>query len=193
MTELHLAVIIGSVRQQRFGPVVANWFLDAAARHGRFTVDLIDVADVPLPLALPAGPGEPVPPELHDVSARLDRADAFVVVTPEYNHSYPAALKHLIDWHHTEWHAKPVGFVSYGGLGGGLRAVEHLRQVFAETHSVTVRDGVSFDQHWAKFGTDGRLLDPEGPDGAAKTLLDELVWWAEALQNARARRPYAER
>jgi hypothetical protein len=73
------------------------------------------------------------------VSPRLTSAEAFVIITPEYNHSFPASLKNLIDWHYTQWQAKPIGFVSYGGLGGGLRAVEQLRQVFAELHAMTER------------------------------------------------------
>ena len=128
----------------------------------------------------------------HDVAARarLAAADAFVIVTPEYNHSYPASLKTLIDWHFTEWQAKPVAFVSYGGLAGGLRAVEHLRGVLAELHAVTVRDTVSFHQAWERFGPDSRPVDPAECTTAAKTMLDQLVWWARALREARTARPY---
>ncbi len=72
---------------------------------------------------------------------RIDRADAFVVVTPEYNHAYPAVLKFMIDCAYAEWQAKPVAFVSYGGISGGLRAVEQLRLVFAELHADAARHG----------------------------------------------------
>ncbi len=112
-------------------------------------------------------------------------------MTPEYNHSYPAALKNVIDWHHKEWQAKPVGFVSYGGLSGGLRAVEHLRPVFAEVHAVTVRDTVSFHSAWSRFDDAGRPLEPAGCNGAAKAVLDQLAWWGHALRSARATHPYA--
>ncbi len=149
------------------------------------TVDSAEVAAT-LPLEMSAPP----PGEGPGLGARLASADAFVVVTPEYNHSYPAALKNLIDWHHKEWHAKPVGFVSYGGLSGGLRAVEHLRGVFAELHAVTVRDTVSFHLAWSAFDDEGRPLDAEGAGGAAKTMLDQLAWWGGALRAARAARPY---
>ena len=98
------------------------------------------------------------------MTPRLAAADAFVVVTPEYNHSYPAPVKTLIDWHFTEWQAKPVGFVSYGGMSGGLRAVEHLRGVFAELHAVTVRDTVSFHGAWDRFGPDA----PPGGSGRVR-------------------------
>jgi NAD(P)H-dependent FMN reductase len=114
-----------------------------------------------------------------------------VVVTPEYNHSFPASLKNAIDWHFTQWQAKPVGFVSYGGVAGGLRAVEHLRLVFAELHAMTVRGTVSFHMAPERFDANGEPREPEGCNRAAKAMLDQLVWWARALRTARAARPYA--
>ncbi|UFS94802.1 NADPH-dependent FMN reductase [Nocardia huaxiensis] len=183
---LHVAVIIASTREGRFGPTVATWFAARAAEHGQLTVDLIDLADHPVSTVL----GNTPDPGMSDLTARLDAADAFVVVTPEYNHSFPAGLKSVIDWHYTQWQAKPIGFVSYGGIAAGLRAVEHLRQVFAELHSTTVRDTVSFPNCWDKFGPDGNPLDPAA-EVAAKTMLDQLAWWADALRTARTIRPYA--
>ncbi|MET9804325.1 NAD(P)H-dependent oxidoreductase [Streptomyces sp. NPDC006368] len=188
---LRLAVILGSNRQGRFGPVIADWFLARVAQHAAFTVDVVDLADADLPTALSHDPDPAVRAELGKVSPTLRDADAFVVLTPEYNHSYPASLKSLIDWHFTEWQAKPVGFVSYGGVSGGLRAVEHLRQVFAELHAVTIRDTVSFHHAHGHFDEDGTHKDPTAPDAAAKTMLDQLTWWAHALRDARAVRPYA--
>ncbi|KAF4408099.1 MULTISPECIES: NADPH-dependent FMN reductase [Streptomyces] len=189
---VRLAVVIGSVREGRFGPTVAHWIADEARKRPEFDVDLIDLADARLDTAGPtAEPGSRTKELLREVSPRLAAADAFTVVTPEYNHSFPAGLKNLIDWHHSEWHAKPVGFVSYGGISGGLRAVEQLRLVFAELHAVTVRDTVSFHMAWERFGEDGRPTDPEGHGAAAKTLLDSLYWWADALREARRRQPYA--
>jgi NAD(P)H-dependent FMN reductase len=111
-------------------------------------------------------------------------------VTPEYNHSFPASIKSLIDWHFTEWRAKPIGFVSYGGIGGGLRAVEQLRLVFAEMHAVTMRDTVSFHSFWEHFDTQGQLINPASPNGAAKMLLDQLSWWSGILHDARRNNPY---
>ncbi|GHF10193.1 NADPH-dependent oxidoreductase [Streptomyces griseoluteus] len=186
---LRLALIIGSNREARFGEVVGDWFAGVAKGRGDLTVDVIDLADHELPTVLSQNPSPRVAAELEKVSPRLAEADASVVVTPEYNHSYPAALKNLIDWHHTQWQAKPVGFVSYGGLSGGLRSVEHLRPVFAELHAVTVRDVVSLHMAWERFGPDGAPKD-EGPVQAAKVLLDQLVWWGNALREARAKTPY---
>ncbi|WP_441247420.1 NADPH-dependent FMN reductase [Kitasatospora sp. McL0602] len=184
-TPLNLVVIVASTREGRFAPVVANWFTEQARSHGEVKVDVIDLAEVDIPYVL----GGESTAELAAVSSRLAEADAFVVVTPEYNHSYPASLKAVIDWHHSQWHAKPVGFVSYGGLSGGLRAVEHLRQVFAEVHSVTVRDTVSFHAAWERFDETGRPRDAAA-DGAAKKLLDQLLWWGRTLREGRTTSPY---
>lgn len=123
---------------------------------------------------------------------RIGHADAFVVVTPEYNHSYPAVLKALIDSVFVEWQTKPVAFVSYGGGAAGLRAVEHLRLVFAELHAVGIRDTVAFPNAWRLFDAGGTLRSPEGPEKAMTTLLDRLAWWAIALRGAREASAYPE-
>ncbi|MEU7489473.1 NAD(P)H-dependent oxidoreductase [Streptomyces sp. NPDC042319] len=187
---LKLAVVIGSVRENRLGAKVGDWFVSQAAQHPDVEVDVIDVIEHPLPLAIP-GFGQELDAatqEIKDgITPRIAAADAFVVITPEYNHSFPASLKNVIDWHLSEWAAKPVGLVSYGGMGGGLRAAEHLRQVFAEVHATTIREMISFHNPWGAF-EDGAA--PEGADGAAKKLLDQLTWWGRALRTARAETPY---
>ncbi|GAA2502457.1 NAD(P)H-dependent oxidoreductase [Streptomyces thermolineatus] len=187
---LRLALINSSVREGRFGPTVANWITSLAKERDDLQADLIDLADHPLPYELSHSPGEEAARALSKVSPRLADAEAFVVVTPEYNHSFPASLKSLIDWHRTEWAAKPVGFVSYGGLAGGLRSVEQLRPVFAEVHAVTVRDVVSFHNCWGQFDETGTLKNPAAATTAAATLFDQLVWWGTALREAREKRPY---
>ncbi|WP_069814337.1 NADPH-dependent FMN reductase [Streptomyces sp. TP-A0874] len=190
---IRLAVIVGSTRQGRLGPTVAKWFIERARVHGGLDTDVIDLAEAGLPSELGGPPkeGKYASAEVNAYARRIAEAEAFVVVTPEYNRGYPAALKLAIDSVYAEWHAKPVGFVSHGGQSGGLRAVEQLRQVFAELHTVTVRDSVSFPMAWEQFDEDGNPHDAEGAGVAAKQLLDELVWWAEALRQARADRPYA--
>ncbi|MGW1808450.1 NADPH-dependent FMN reductase [Streptomyces sp. NPDC002078] len=191
---LRVAVVVGSVREGRQGRAVADWFLSAAAGDPGLDLDVIDLGQIDLPLVLPDWGGTPSPEAvaaLRDVSPRLAAADAFVVVTPEYNHSFPASLKNFIDWHHRQWQAKPVGFVSYGGLGGGLRAVEQLRLVFAELHATTVRDSVSLHGPWSGLGEDGTPRDAAVCAGAAKGMLGQLGWWGRALRTARAERPYA--
>jgi NAD(P)H-dependent FMN reductase len=189
---VRVAVIVGSVREGRFGPVVADWLAGVAGEQGGFEVDVVDLAEPDLPLALPAfgaTPAAAVVAEVGKVAPRLAAAGAFVVVTPEYNHSYPASLKNAIDWHRAEWQAKPVAFVSYGGMSGGLRAVEHLRAVFAELHAVTIRETVSFHGAHTQFGPDGLPKDDNAAI-AAKAMLGQLGWWARSLAEAKAVRPY---
>ncbi len=186
-----LGVIIGSVRSGRGGQVVADWFVREAENFGAFAVDVIDAREYELSLGFGDALPPKTPPHAQGLTQALDEADAFVVVTPEYNHSYPAGLKNLIDWHHRVWHAKPVGFVSYGGIAGGLRAVEHLRCVFAEVHAVTIRDSVSFANYWERYGPGGDWpREPEGSNLAAKKMLDQLAWWTQALTDAKQQRPY---
>ncbi|GHE33106.1 NADPH-dependent FMN reductase [Streptomyces capitiformicae] len=187
--KLRLAVLVGTVRDVRLAPVFAGWFLRAARAHGRFEVDVVDAKYIALPLAVDRRSAE-ISAEPRKVTPVLASADAFVVVTGEYNHSFPAALKNLIDWHRTEWQAKPVGFVSYGGMSGGLRAVEQLRQVFAELHAMTVRDSISFHKATALLDATGRIRDEEAYAPTVKSMLGQLEWWSLALREARDKRPY---
>ncbi len=186
--DLSIALLIGSTRDGRFAPTIARWFVDTAAQiRPDMALDVIDLADLDLPAVYPAVHSAAVDAYIE----RIDRADAFVVITPEYNHGYPASLKQAIDLPMQQWKAKPVAFVSYGGISGGLRAVEQLRQVFAELHATTIRDTVSFAMAHGLFDAAGKLRDPAGPEAAAKTMLDELAWWAHALRTARAAHAYA--
>lgn len=171
-----LAVIVGSVRKGRFGPVVADWFVGQAKQRDDLSVDVIDLADIPIPST--------------NFNSRIGAADAFVVVTPEYNHSYPGPLKTAIDSVSREWRAKPVGFVCYGGLSGGLRAVEQLRIVFAELHTVTIRETVSFHGARQRFDDHGAPRESDVVNAAAEALLDQLGWWARTLRQARVTTPY---
>ncbi|MFI1204633.1 NADPH-dependent FMN reductase [Streptomyces sp. NPDC020883] len=180
-----LAVIVASTREGRFAPVVTEWFTrHISASHPQLTVDVIDLDEV-RPYELRHGSEE-----FLAYAKRVEQADAFVVVTPEYNHSFPAPLKHAVDLLKAEWQAKPVGFVSYGGISGGLRAVEQLRLVFAELHATTIRETVSFALTGGPFDDAGRLRDPAPVARAADALLNQLTWWAVALREARLARPY---
>lgn len=174
---LRIAVIVGSTREGRSADAVARWFLDRAlGRHG-VDLEVLDLAGFDFPRHFPQ---EATPP-MTAFTAAIDRADAYVVVTPEYNRSFPASLKQAIDYAYDEWHAKPVGFVSYGCRSRGHYAVEALRVVFAELHAMAVRDEVAIDL----------LTDlGERDDQAVTTMLDQLTWWARALREARAAHPY---
>ncbi|CCF64959.1 NADPH-dependent FMN reductase [Nocardia cyriacigeorgica] len=190
-TTVKLAVIIGSVRDGRFGPVVANWFADHARAHGGYDVDVIDLADYDIPLELPAvppamNPDPDRPAGMVGLTERLSAADAYVIVTPDYNRSFPASLKAAIDWHFTQWQGKTIGFVGYSGGSGGLLAIEGLRQVFNELDAHTLREYVSFPRYYLLFDENGQLREPEEPAAAARTMLDRLHWWASALTAARS-------
>lgn len=180
---LRLEVIVASVRPGRFAPTVADWFVRTARSDPRFDVGVIDLLHTPLPTDLSDTP------EAEAYRERLAAADAFVAVTSEYNHGYPAALKTALDIAKREWRAKPIGFVGYGGLSGGLRAIEQLRQVVAEIHMVSIRESVSFHQAKRAFGVDGETTDGAAID-AAERLLRQLDWWARHLREARAADPY---
>ncbi len=176
---LSIATIIASTRDGRFGPTVARWFESVATTRDDIELDVIDLVDADLPAH-----------GTHELGAagrafvqRLDEADAYVVITPEYNHSFPAVLKQAIDVSGRVWSRKPGACVSYGGLSGGLRAVEHLRTVFAEARAATIRETVSF--HQLPFDDAGQPLDVATAEAAATTMLDDLVWWGDALRTAR--------
>jgi NAD(P)H-dependent FMN reductase len=172
-----LCIIYGSDREGRFCDIVAGWVRSELERRD-LPVSVVDPLD---------GLGNDVR------NAKLAAADAFVVVTPEYNHSFPAPLKAIIDAAKSEWEAKPVAFVSYGGISGGLRAVEQLRGVFAELHAVGIRDQVSFAFARSAFDPGGKPRDSEAVGQAFDVMFDRLSWWAEALSSARAKRPYREK
>lgn len=188
---LRLAIIIGSTRNGRFGPTVAGWFAAQARKHADVEVDVIDLAETRLPETLPDH-DEAIPAPVKALAPRLAAADAFAVVTPEYNRSFPAPLKTAIDWYYDEWQAKAIALISYGRESGGLNAAAQLRGIFAELHAVTVRDGISLPCYWEQFAADGSW-PKAGADcnTAVKTTLVQLSWWALALREARARRPYS--
>lgn len=184
---LRLAILLGSTRAGRFGPVIGDWVADHAKQRDDLDIDVVDLDTVDLPARFPSDVTEHAPGYLE----RLDDADAFVMVTPEYNHSFPASLKQGIDVAHAEWQAKPVGFVSYGGISGGLRAVEALRLVMAELHAVGIRDTVSFQHPRRLFDEHGELREAADAEAALDVMLDRLTWWGWTLREGRRAQPYA--
>ncbi|MFJ1974547.1 NADPH-dependent FMN reductase [Streptomyces sp. NPDC087903] len=184
---VEVTLVVGSARDGRLAPDVAGWFRQVAARRDDLVIDVVDVADTPLPADL-----NPNHPHTAALRPRIAGAEAYVLVVPEYNRSVPGPLKTLIDSFQTEWLAKPVGFVSYGlSMAGGVRAVEHLRQIFAEFHCVGMKDVVTFPRILEHYDAEGRFpAEPEGAEAAAKLMLDQLLWWARALREAKAGRPY---
>lgn len=186
MSDLKLAVIVGSTRPGRRGKAVADWLLTRAKGRAGADYELIDLADYPLPHL-----DEPMPPSTGRYagehtkawSARIAGFDGYVFVTPEYNHSTSGVLKNAIDYLHGEWNNKAAAFVSYGALGG-TRAVEHLRAIASELQLAHVRQQLSFS-----LFTDFENLSVFKPaaayDTSAVVLLDQLESWARALKAVR--------
>jgi NAD(P)H-dependent FMN reductase len=185
-----LQVIAASTRPGRRGIAVARWVQQLAEAHGGFDVELVDLAEVGLPVF-----DEPNHPRLgryehqhtKDWSATVDRADAFVFVVPEYNHSFPASVKNALDYLSLEWADKPAGLVSYGGVSAGLRAATALKPVLAALRMVPVVEAVSIP-FFAQFLTDDDEFVPNAElEAGGKAMLDELARLTPALARLRHR------
>lgn len=189
MSRPTLQIIVASTRPGRRGAAVATWVHRIAAEHGGFEVEVIDLASVGLPIL-----DEPHHPRLQQYiqahtrawSATIDRADAFLFVTPEYNHSFPAALKNALDYLFLEWGDKPVGLVSYGGVSAGLRSVAALKPVLAALRMVPALEAVSIPDFGARFDEDDTFNSDAGLDAAAKAMLDEVARLAGVLAPLRS-------
>jgi NAD(P)H-dependent FMN reductase len=185
MSKPILAVVIGSTRPGRIGPKFAEWFRERAVAHAGFDVELIDLAEVNLPLL-----DEPNHPRLHryvhqhtiEWSQMVERADAFVFVTPEYNFGYNAALKNAIDYLSLEWADKAVGFVSYGGVAAGTRAVQQLKQVLTALKMITVAESVNIPFFSQFIDEAGGIKANDVMTGAADAMLDELIRMTRLLR-----------
>ncbi len=187
---LTLQVVIASTRQGRLGPMVGKWFFEYARVHGRFDVELVDLAEINLPVF-----DEPGHPRLqkyeHDHSKGwseiVARADAFVFVTPEYNYGTPPSLINALDYLHYEWTYKPVGFVSYGGVSGGTRGVQMTKQIVTTLKMMPLPEAVAIPFFNQYLDQQTNTFRPgEVQENAAAVLLDELHRWAEALKPMRA-------
>ena len=189
MSNPTLQVIIASTRPGRVGPAVADWFYDRAVKAGTFEVELIDLAEVNLPMFDEARHprfGQYEHQHTKDWSATIKRGDAYVFVLPEYNYGFNAALKNAIDYLNVEWQYKPLGFVSYGGVAAGTRAVQMLKQVVTALKMVPMTEAVHIP-FVQQFLDDRRVLQPnEIMEDSATTLLAELARWTEALRLLRS-------
>lgn len=183
---LNIAIVLGSTRPGRKSEAVAKWVHDIANHRTDATFELVDIAAFNLPLL-----DEPVPPSMGQYSKPHTKAwastvaafDAFVFVTPEYNHSTSGALKNAIDFLYAEWNNKAAGFVSYGSAGG-VRAVEHLRLIMAEVMVATVRAQVMLAlatdfENYSTFKPHERHLR------SVNTMLDQVVAWGTAMKSVR--------
>lgn len=190
MSKSKIAVIVGSIRPNRFGDKPAQWIVEHAKAHGGFEVELVDLQDYDLPLfdAPASDLWMPTPnPVAAKWQAKLDEFDGYIIVTPEYNRSVPGALKNAIDWAYKPFVKKAVAFVAYGAVGGA-RAVEHLRNIMTELQAVTVRQAIHIGgSDFVPIMMGQKSWDDVkgGFDGFAPDLLDNLQWWTDATRAAR--------
>ena len=186
---LKIGIILGSTRPGRNGEAVAKWVLERAQQRKDAEYELVDIADYNLPLL-----DEPVPPSMGQYSkdhtkrwaAKVASFDAYVFVTPEYNHATSGALKNAIDFVYAEWNNKAAGFVAYGSAGG-VRAVENLRLIMAELQIATVRAQVAFSL-FTDFENFSTFKPGSHHDGTLSTMLDQLNAWGRAMQGIRQKR-----
>lgn len=188
-TSQRLMIVIASTRPGRAGQPIGEWFRAKAEADGEFEIDYADLAEINLPFM-----DEPNHPRLRqytkqhtkDWSARVDAADAFVFVTPEYNHGMTAALKNAIDYLNQEWQYKPLGFVSYGGVAGGTRAVQAIKPIANVLKLTPIPEAVVIPL-FQRFMTDDGAFQPEELiEDAAITMLEQLGRWATVLRPMRA-------
>lgn len=185
---LRVHVVVTSTRPGRLGLPIAQWFLEQARQHGKLEAELVDLKEIALPAM-----DEPKHPRFKKYehehtkkwAAKVAEADAFVFVTPEYNYSGPPALLNAFDYLYEEWTYKPVGFVSYGGVSGGVRSVQMTKLTVTALKMMPLPEGVIIP--WI-----GKLIDEhhvfqggEAFDKAAVVMLDELTRWAGALKTLR--------
>jgi len=179
-----LMIVIASTRPGRVGLAVGRWFEGRARAHGGFEVEVADLAELRLPfMDEPNHPrlGEYSKQHTKDWSARVQAADAFAFVMPEYNHSFTAPLKNAIDFLHREWQHKPVGLVSYGGVAAGTRAVQALKPVLLAVKLAPLYEAVSIPFVAQFMDDEGVLQANEVMDQSADAMLDELLRMNDAL------------
>src|SRR5690606_9147303 len=186
---LTLQVVVCSTRPGRVGPSVARWFNEFAAQHGAFNVELVDLADFQLPVY-----NEPQHPRLqqyeHDATKKwsesVAKADAYIFVSPEYNYCPTPAFVNALNYVYQEWNYKPCGFVSYGGVSGGLRAAQISKQLVTTLKMMPMVEGVAVPMVHSLLDDNKNFQSNELIDDSAKVLLDELHKWAVALKTMRA-------
>lgn len=187
-----LQAVVVSTRQARKGPAVASWFEQQARGHGAFDVEVVDLAEVALPLV-----DEPEHPRLRKYqhahtrawSEIVARGDAYVFVTPEYNHAPPPSLLNALDYLLHEWAYKPVGLVSYGGISGGLRGVQSIKPVLSGLRMVPIVESVVVPMFTTRFDASGAFTSDDKLDASARAMLTELARWEAALRVLRTPQP----
>lgn len=191
MNNPNIQIILGSTRRERQGEKVAKWLASLASQRSDFSSELIDLRDWPLPFF--EEPQSPSALKIDDYSSeiakkwhqKISAGDGFVIITPEYNHGYPAVLKNALDYLNAPWNKKPVAFVSYStGSVAGARAVEQLRQVSIDLEMVPIRSAIHLSTVDKLFNKQGQIKD-ESYNKRAGKLFDSLLWWTNLLKQAR--------
>lgn len=196
--KLKIKIILGSIRPGRFGERPARWIFDEISKNKDLEVELLDLKDYQMPLfdspTSPSMAGKKYENVMvQKWSAKIDEADGYVIVSPEYNHGYSSVLKNALDWIGPEWNKKPVGFVGYGSVGGS-RAIEQLRGVAIELKMVPISRSIHIPweimmKTWAKTDIKNEeLFEPLRKGGRydhMQIFMDDLLWMAKALRSAR--------
>lgn len=185
----HIKIIAGSVRPGRFNTQPANWIYELASKRPNAKFTLVDIAQLNLPFL-----DEPKSPKAREYTKEhtrnwseiIEEADGFIFVTPEYNHSVSPALKNALDFLYHEWSYKPASFISYGAEAGGARSVEHLRAVCGELKMYDLREQLIIPNYWDNLDEKGNFKFNEAHEKAAERILDELLFWAAKMKEARA-------
>src|SRR3954452_15028943 len=181
----NIKIITSTTREGRKGIAVANWITELAKQNNKCNIELLDLAQINLPFM-----DEPNHPRLQKYhhehtkkwSETIAAADAFIIVLSEYNFGFPAPIKNAIDYLFNEWMYKPVAFVSYGGVSGGLRSTQMLKQVVTAVHMMPVVDQVNIPFFANLINEDGVFLPGETITKSAQVMLSELQRWSEALK-----------
>ncbi len=185
---LKIKIITGSSRPQRFNTQPTKWIETIAKSFGNFEVEVLDLKEINLPFLDEANPpmmNKYENQHTKDWSKKVEEADGFIFVTPEYNHSFSPILKNAIDYLFLEWNYKPLTFVSYGSLAGGSRAVEHLRAVAAEIKMYDLREQILLPNYWSNLNDKGEYVFTEEQSSSAKHMIEALVFWSEAMKDSR--------
>lgn len=187
---MKLGIILGSIREIRRGERVAKWLIPLLEQYKDYEVELLDLNDFELPFFnesnSPEGLDGAYSNEVAKLwSSKIAEKDAFIVITPEYNHGTSAVLKNAFDWLYSEWSKKPVTFISYApGAAGGIRGVEQLRLNVIELQMAPMREAIHIANILDTLDEDGNILKGHLNERLAK-LMEELDWWAKALKSAR--------
>ncbi len=182
---INLSIVIGSTRPTRKGIVLAEWITSLAKENGQFHVKVLDLKNINLPFM-----NEQHHPRLKQYeyvhtqnwSREVDSSDAFIFVSPEYNYGYAAPLKNAIDYLFFEWQYKPVGFVTYGGISGGIRALQLIKPVVTALNMMPLVEAVNVPNFTKFIDKDGRFAATEDHGKTAQALLSSIVSWSGAMK-----------